>query len=76
MAIAIIGTVLGLCSCIGLIVGIFAIVSATQVSAKWQAGDVMGAQASAKQARTLGIIAIVLGVIGFVFGGIYNLSYR
>lgn len=71
MAIAVIGTVLGLCSCLGLILGIIAIVSANSVGTKWAAGDVAGANQAAGRAKILGVIAIVLGILGFIFSGWY-----
>lgn len=68
MTLAIIGTVLGLCSpcCIGLIVGIVAIVMSTQVNSKFNAGDYAGAQSSAKNAKTMSYVAIGLGVLGLI----------
>lgn len=68
LTLSIIGTVLGFCSpcCIGLIVGIVAIVFSTQVNSKFNAGDYAGALASAKNAKLLGYIAIGLGVLGLV----------
>lgn len=68
MTLAIIGTVLGLCSpcCIGLIVGIVAIVMSTQVNSKFNAGDYAGAQSSSKNAKTMAYVAIGLGVLGII----------
>ncbi len=68
MTLAIIGTVLGLCSpcCIGLIVGIVAIVFSTQVNSKFNAGDYAGAQSSSKNAKTMSYIAIGLGILGII----------
>ena len=61
MAIAIVSTVVGfLCGCLGVIPGIIAIVMAGQVNGKLAHGDVAGAQQSAKNARTLAIIAFVI----------------
>lgn len=69
MTMAVVGTIIGLCSpcCIGLIVGIIGIVFASGVNGKFMSGDHMGAQSSAKTAKTLGIIALVLGIIGIIF---------
>jgi|SRR5690606_3635503 len=69
MTLAIIGTILGLCSpcCIGLIVGIVAIVMASQVNTKFNAGDYAGAQSSAKNAKILAYVAIVIGGLGLIF---------
>jgi len=70
MPLAIIGTIIGLCSpcCIGLIVGIVGIVFASQVNSKYQAGDFIGAMSSAKNARILAFIALGLGVLGLIIG--------
>ena len=68
MTLAIIGTVLGLCSpcCIGLIVGAVAIFMSTQVNSKFNAGDYSGAQSSAKNAKLMSYVAIGLGVLGII----------
>lgn len=68
MTMAIIGTVLGIFSpcCIGLILGIIGIVMASQVSSKFNAGDYMGAESSAKNAKTMAYIAIGLGILGII----------
>lgn len=70
LAIAIVGTVFGFCSpcCVGLILGIISIVFSTQVDSKYDADDFYGAQDSSKNAKLLGIIAIVLGIIGLIYG--------
>lgn len=62
MPLAIIGTILGLCSpcCIGLILGIVSIVFSSQVETKYLAGDYAGAESSAKNAKILAFIAIGL----------------
>lgn len=68
MMLAIIGTVLGLCSpcCIGLIVGVVAIVMATQVKTKFEAGDYAGALTSANNAKKYSYMAIGLGILGLI----------
>lgn len=68
LVLAIVGTVLGICSpcCIGLIVGIVAIVFATQVNSKFDAGDYIGAEKAAKNSKILSYVAIGLGIIGFI----------
>lgn len=71
MAIAVIGLVVGLGSCLGAILGIIAIVSANSVGTKWAAGDVAGANQAAGRAKILGVIAIVLGILGFIIGVVY-----
>lgn len=80
MTLAIVGTILGLCSpcCIGLILGIIAVVQASSVNNKFKAGDYFGAESAAKSAKTMSYIAIILGVLGIIiniitiiaFGGI------
>lgn len=73
MTLAIVGTVLGICSpcCIGLIVGIVAIVMATQVNSKFNAGDYSGALSSSKNAKTMSYVAIGLGIIGIIINIVY-----
>jgi cytochrome c biogenesis protein CcdA len=72
MALAIIATVLGLCSpcCIGLILGIIAIVMASQVKKKHESRDHEGAQKSAKTAKILALIAIGLTVLNLIYVGL------
>ena len=73
MTLAVIGAVLGLCSpcCLGLIAGVVAIVMATQVNSKFNAGDFGGAVSSANNAKTWSYIAIALGVIGIILNVVY-----
>lgn len=69
MPLAIIGTIIGLCGpcCIlGLVIGIVAIVNASNVKSKYSMGDYAGAESSAKNAKILSYIAIVLGIIGII----------
>ncbi|WP_291093732.1 CD225/dispanin family protein [Empedobacter sp. UBA6745] len=68
LVLAIISTVLGLCSpcCIGTIVGIIAIVFANQVNTKHNIGDYTGAEQAAKNSKLLAYVAIGLGVIGVI----------
>ena len=44
--------------------GAIAIYFSVQVGRRWDRGDVDGSQRASRTARTLGIIAIVVGVIG------------
>ena len=69
MTLAIIATVLGLCSpcCIGLILGIVAIVMASQVKTKFDSGDFAGALSSAKNAKILSYIAIGLLALNIIY---------
>lgn len=71
LVMAIVATVLGLCSCLGLILGIVAIVYATQVDSKYNLGDYMGAEGAAKNAKLFSIIALVLDGIGIVINVVY-----
>lgn len=68
LVLSIVGTVLGLCSpcCIGLILGIIAIVFSTQVDTKYTAGDYNGAIDNAKKAKTFALIAIGLFAVGLI----------
>ncbi len=68
LVLAIISTVLGLCSpcCIGTIVGMIAIVFANQVNTKHNIGDYTGAEQAAKNSKLLAYVAIGLGVIGVI----------
>lgn len=69
MALAIVGTILGMCSpcCIGFILGIVAIVMANQVKKKFNDGDVSGAESSAKNAKILAFVAIGLMAITTIY---------
>jgi Interferon-induced transmembrane protein len=44
--------------------GVIAIYFSVQVGRRWNRGDVEGAQRASRRARTIGIIAIIVGVIG------------
>jgi hypothetical protein len=46
--------------------GIAAIVFSTQVNAKWASGDVQGAQASSRKAKTFAIVTAVVGLVAEV----------
>lgn len=71
LVMAIVATVLGLCSCFGLILGIVAIVYATQVDSKYNLGDYIGAESSAKNAKTFSIVSLVVTGVGIVISVIY-----
>ena len=73
MTLAIVGTILGLCSpcCIGLILGIAAIYYSSQVSNNFVSGDYAGALSSSKNAKTLAYVAIGLGVLGLIFNIVF-----
>ncbi len=73
LALAIIATIVSLItccgwiSCIGVILGIIAIVFSTQVDSKYFAGDYVGAESSAKNAKLLSLIAIGTVVLSVVW---------
>lgn len=69
LVLSIVATVLGLCSpcCIGLILGIIAIVFSTQTDSKYTAGDYAGAEKNSKNAKILAFIAIGLFVLNLLY---------
>lgn len=69
MVWAIIGTILGLCSpcCIGLVLGIIALVMSSQVNNKYDNGDVAGAVRDAKNAKILALIALGLFLLNVAY---------
>ncbi|NDV94000.1 CD225/dispanin family protein [Dysgonomonas sp. 521] len=69
LALSIVGTVLGLCSpcCIGLILGIVAIVFSTQVDSKYNMGDYHAAQGNAQKAKIFALIAIGLFALNLIY---------
>ena len=85
MTEAILATVFGfLCSCLGGIFGIVAIVQASNVNKRFQLGDLAGAENAAKQAKlwtmiAAGITAVIFVIYmiinGFAFFSILNGDY-
>lgn len=68
MTEAIIATVAGFVfSCLGGVLGIIAIVNASNVDKKYQQGDMAGAENAAKQAKLFTIIAAVVAALGLLF---------
>ncbi|MFV0420397.1 MAG: CD225/dispanin family protein [Dysgonomonas sp.] len=73
LALSIIATIVSLItccgwvSCIGVILGIIAIVFSTQVDSKYFAGDYVGAEGASKNARLLAFIAIGTVVLSIVW---------
>ncbi|SFN38308.1 Interferon-induced transmembrane protein [Algoriella xinjiangensis] len=69
LVIAIVSTVLGLCSpcCIGLILGVIAIVFANQVNSKFNLGDYSGALQAAKNSKLLSYIALGITALYLVY---------
>lgn len=81
LPLAIISTVLGCCSpcCIGLILGIIAIVYSSQVKTKYEAGDYDGALQAAKNTKifsyiTLGLLVLNI-IIQLVIYSLYGTAY-
>lgn len=70
LVLSIVGTVLGLCSpcCIGLILGVIAIVFSTQVDSKYNAGEYETAQGNAQKAKIFALIAIGLFALNLIYG--------
>lgn len=67
MALSIVATVLGLCSCVGLIVGIVAIVMSAQSSSKFKNGDYEGSVKAAKTAKILGLVTLAIFVVHMIY---------
>lgn len=69
LPLSIVATIIGLCGpcCIGLIVGVIAIVFSTQVDSKYGYKDYIGAEQSSKNAKILAFVAIGLGLITIIY---------
>lgn len=73
LALSIVATVISLItccgwvSCIGVILGIIAIVFSTQVDSKYFSGDYIGAEGASKNARLLSLIAIGTIILSIVW---------
>ncbi|WP_413512696.1 CD225/dispanin family protein [Myroides odoratus] len=67
LALSIVATILGFCSCFGLIVGIVAIVMSSQSGKKYEQGDYEGSVKSAKNAKILSFIALGIVVLQFIY---------
>ena len=63
---AIVATVLGLCSCIGLVLGIIAITRANSDNKFYQIGDTVSGNAANSSARILTLIALAFDGIGLL----------
>jgi hypothetical protein len=66
LPMAIIATVLGLFSCLGLIFGICAIVKVNKANRQYSYGNVAGGQREDRTARTFAIVGMVLGAVGLL----------
>lgn len=72
---AIAGTVLGLCSCIGLVFGILGIVQANKANTAFSMGNpAVGTEAN-RNAKTMTIISLVFGGLGCIGSVIYWIVY-
>ena len=67
LALSIVSTVLGFCSCIGLITGIVAIVMSAQSGSKYDKGDYEGAVKAAKTAKILSLVTLGLVILSFIY---------
>ncbi|MBB1140789.1 CD225/dispanin family protein [Myroides sp. WP-1] len=67
LALSIISTILGFCSCIGLILGIVAIVMSAQSGSKYDKGDYEGAVKAAKTAKILSLIVLATVILSFIY---------
>ena len=68
---AIIATVLGLCSCLGMIFGIIGIVNANKANSAYAMGDEATGDSSNSTARTMTIIALILDGLGIIGSIVY-----
>lgn len=73
LALAIIATVSGFLTCCGLggcasiVLGIIAIVFASNVNSKYAKGDYLGANTMARRAKTLSLIALGLAALSIIY---------
>ena len=51
--------------------GIASIVFSTQVNTKWARGDIQGAQASSRKAKTFAIVTAVVGMFAYVIAFVF-----
>lgn len=72
---AIVGTVLGLCSCIGLIFGILGIVNASKANNAFAVGDYRTGESANHTAKTMTIISLVFGGLNIVGSIFYFIFY-
>ncbi len=71
MVLAIVATVVGACSCLPLILGVVAIIFASQVESKYRLGDYIGAESSSKNSKLLSIISLVVSAVSIIFVILY-----
>lgn len=73
---AIVGTVLGcLCSCIGLVFGIIAIVKANNANNAYEMGDAVKGDRENSSAKTMTIISLVIAGLGAVCAVLFYIFY-
>lgn len=65
---AILGSVLGLCSCLGLIFGIIGIVNANKANTYYMMGDEINGDISNSNAKSMTLISLILGALGIIGG--------
>ena len=73
LALSIVATVLGFCTCIGLVLGIVAIVMAAQSGTKYDKGDYEGAVKAAKNAKIISLIILAIFVLNLAYSW-YNIQ--
>lgn len=70
MTLSIVATVLGLCSCIGLILGIIAITKCSTANNLYQRGDEIGAQSADENAKIMCFVALGFDALGMIASSI------
>ena len=73
LALSIVSTILGFCSCIGLLLGIVAIVMSAQSGKKYEQGDYDGAVKAAKNAKIISFIVLAIFVVHIAYSW-YNIQ--
>ncbi|WP_158961265.1 CD225/dispanin family protein [Myroides fluvii] len=67
IALSIVSTILGFCTCLGLILGIVAIVMSAQSGQKYERGDYQGAIRAAKTAKILSFVVLGMVVLSIIY---------
>ncbi|WHT40049.1 CD225/dispanin family protein [Myroides sp. mNGS23_01] len=73
LALSIVSTILGFCSCIGLLLGIVAIVMSAQSGKKYEQGDYDGAVKAAKNAKIISFIVLAIFIVHIAYSW-YNIQ--
>lgn len=71
---AILGTVLGLCSCIGMIFGIIGIVNANKANTCYMMHDEVNGDIANSSAKSMTLVSLILGGIGMILSVIGGLT--